>query len=95
MDDVDDYSNIRSTRHVSLPPLKSLQRQSSVSSHFSTAEKTRRLRSLRGRKSPLASEFGVEDTMVVPHEQDEEDEEPLRVEELMAYLREGRSIRDL
>lgn len=81
-----------SNRYLSLQPsISMLHRVESNSSHFSTAEKTRRLRNLRGTTTPDESGFGDD----VSRMRLSVEQEPLRVDELMTYLREGGSIRDL
>lgn len=58
---------------------------------FSTQAKTRRLRSLR-RSLPLSIQMGHRP--VLDESVDQEDD-PLRVEELISFLREGNSIGEL
>ena len=59
--------------------------------HFSTEEKTRRLRSMR-MSAPLPIRLG--DAYQADGNQDLV-AQPLRLEELMAFLREGNSMREL
>ncbi|CAN8106518.1 unnamed protein product [Discula destructiva] len=74
---------VPSKRPISLPPPASCNIPTSpATAAFSTEAKTRKLRSLRNSMGSLAS-------------LDEEAERPLGMEELMSWLREGNSMRQL
>lgn len=67
---------------------------------FSTEAKTRRLRSLKRMSSPEPiRQRALKDTMLGENastkEDEKEEDQPLRMEELMDFLREGNSMRDL
>lgn len=62
---------------------------------FSTEAKTRRLRSLKRVSAPAVAQQAAEHTSLVENIRPNDEEEPLRMEELMDFLREGNSMRDL
>lgn len=62
--------------------------------HFSTEEKTRRFRSMRMSLPPLGG-LQLDHTAGAGDSGDDAGSEPLRMEELMSFLREGNSLRQL
>lgn len=83
----------------SLPPAdeRSASGSCELERQFSTEAKTRRLRSLKRVSAPALMKTSTVDDEEEPEEEEEEEEEhePLRMEELMDFLREGNSMRDL
>lgn len=85
----------------SVPRSESLDEQDLLDGRqFSTEAKMRRLRLLRRRSSPMQIHgFGnpmlSETTAGEEEEEEEEKEEPLGMDELMSFLREGNSMREL
>lgn len=64
---------------------------------FSTEAKTRRLRSIKRMSAPAVAQQAAQHITLAEENIDpaDEEEEPLRMEELMDFLREGNSMRDL
>lgn len=79
----------------SLPPTdeRSASGSCELGRQFSTEAKTRRLRSLKRVSAPALMKTSPIDDEEEPEE--EEEHEPLRMEELMDFLRGGNSMRDL
>lgn len=81
----------------SLPPAdeRSASGSCDLERQFSTEAKTRRLRSLKRVSAPALMKTSSIDDEGEAEEEEEEEHEPLRMEELMDFLREGNSMRDL